>query len=1044
MIFQKELLKSLKANGNRIAIENNHRQISYAQLLLNANKVTDLLLSLNLPKETVIGIQLQDRSDLISAIIGVVNARCIFVPIDGTLPQKRLAVIKEELDLKYIISPKEIAANEEDVLNTASLEKFYMEDILKRAEVKIISYPDYEENDSIYIYFTSGSTGKPKGIIGKNCSLLQFVQWEISAFEITGNSRFSQFVSPYFDAFLRDVFVPLIAGGTVCIPPAEKEFFSAEKMLSWIDESKINLIHCVPSLFRVVNQPFLTVDNFASLKYVLLSGEKIIPSELVNWYTIFGARIQLVNLYGATETTMIRACYKIRPEDVTLAKMPIGSPISDTKLLVTNGGFKSCALLVPGDLYIITKFTSKGYLNAPELTKEKFITLNEGTANEVIAFKTGDKARVLPDGMIDLIGREDRQVKVRGIRLELDEIENVLVQSTFIKNAVCIKHTSENGDESLVVFVIKRETIADNFNLNEEVYHYLKQQLPDYMIPSSVVEMEEYPLLSNGKINFPELLNHLNKVVIIEPVNETEVKLLSIWKEILGEKPISTEESFHRMGGNSLSIMRLIGRIYKEFNIRISLNEIFNNLTIKKQADFIKRADKDSCFVIQTTEIKPGYNLSAAQERLYYNYELNKASTAFNLPMAWEVDQEVDKMKIEGALKLLIERHESLRTEFKFINGKLLQVVKDAVEFAIEEIGTNASEMRNSMQAFVKPFNLNEAPLIRCAVLSADGTKKILMLDMHHIVCDGMSQAIILRDFLTFFKGGNLQPLTIQYKDYSEWEYAFQTTHEYSSHREFWLKQFETEFPRLELPTTNLASKEMTDKGESIGFRIDKTIATPLIGFFREEEVTNFSGLFAVYLMFLSQLTGQEDIVIGINTSGRMQTEMEEVVGMFVKTLPIRFQLEAKSTFRHFAKKVHNHLIQANSKQIYDLADILSELNNKRTTPVKTLFEAMFVFLDFEEKNGQRTENKFKNHEVETITSKYPITLFAGEDAGTFNFRFEYLSSYFTKGDMELFISKFQALLEAISENIDQPVLSLVGGQAKTALLVEDEIDFDF
>jgi mycobactin peptide synthetase MbtE len=1044
MIFQKELLKSLKANGNRIAIENNQDQISYAQLLLNANKVTDLLLTLSLEKETVIGIELRDRPDLISAIIGVMNARCIFVPIDGTLPQKRLEIIREELNLKYLISSKETVTMDEGGLNAASMETFYIEDILKGKEANTRSYPDYEEDDSIYIYFTSGSTGKPKGIIGKNCSLLQFIQWEISAFEITSGFRFSQFVSPYFDAFLRDVFVPLMAGGTICIPPAEREFFSPEKMIAWIDESKINLIHCVPSLFRVMNQSILTAGNFTGLKYVLLSGEKIIPSELLNWYAIFGPRIQLVNLYGATETTMIRACYKIRPEDVTLAKMPIGFPISETKLLVTNGGFKSCALLIPGDLYIITKYTSKGYLNAQELTNEKFITLNEGTADEVVAFKTGDKARILPDGMIDLIGREDRQVKVRGIRLELDEIENVLVQSEFVKNAVCIKHTAESGDESLVVFVIKKEATAGHFNLSDETVHYLKQRLPEYMIPSSVVEMEEYPLLSNGKINFSELLNHLDKMVIIEPVNETEEKLLAIWNEILGEKPISTEESFHRMGGNSLSIMRLIGRIYKEFNIRISLNEIFNNLTIKNQAEFIKQADKDSCLVIQVAEVKPGYNLSAAQERLYYHYELNKTSTAFNLPMAWEIDKDADRAKIEDVLKLLIERHESLRTEFQFMNGKLLQVVKKVVDFAVEELNTSPSNIRNSMQAFVKPFNLNEAPLIRCGILSAGGSKKILMLDMHHIVCDGMSQAILLSDFLTLFKGGNLQPLAIHYKDYAEWEYAFQTTHEYSSHREFWLKQFETELPKLQLPTTNSASKEISDKGESVGFRIDKAIAKPLMDFFREEEITDFSGLFAVYFMFLSQLTGQEDIVIGINTSGRMQTELEGVVGMFVKTLPIRFQLDVKSTFKQFAKNVHTQLIQANSKQIYDLADILSELNNKRATPVKNLFEAMFVFLDFEEKNRQRTESDFRNYEVETITSKYPMTLFAGEDTGTFNFRFEYLSSYFTKGDIDLFISKFQALLETIAENTDQPVLSLLGGQFKTALLIEDEIDFNF
>jgi mycobactin peptide synthetase MbtE len=1040
MTFQERLTESLKFNGDKIAIEYGDRKISYTALFHKADKITRFLLNLELERETIIGISLQDRADVIASVVGVLNANGVFVLLDGALPDNRIESMIENLNLQFIIS--------DDVLRFEALTKKNgvtiqtPEQILKEpdGQADTTRYPDYRADDSIYVYFTSGSTGTPKGIIGKNSSLLQFVTWEIDTFGITGSSRFSQFISPYFDAFMRDVFVPLIAGATICIPP--EDVSSPQKIHHWIDDSGITLIHCVPSLFRLFNDVPLNQENFKHLEHILLSGEKIIPSELANWYNTFGKRIQLVNLYGTTETTMIRSYYRIQPEDVNKSRIPAGYPISGTELLILNKDLTESNTLASGDLYIITDYGTKGYLNLPELTYEKFVRINPGMPNEKNAFKTGDKARRLVDGAIELMGREDRQIKLRGIRIEPDEIESTIVRSKLARSAVVIKHTVEGAEESLVAFVIKSERL-DNHN---QLIRYLKDHLPEYMVPANIVEVDEYPLLSNGKIDFNKLLSQMlvHKTTIVAPADDIEAKILTMWKEILGEIPISTEESFHKMGGSSLSIMRLIGRIYREYNVRISLNEFFSHLTIKKQAEFVKRSGKDSLIVISKSERKRAYNLSSAQQRVYYNYELNKASTAYNLPMAWEIVGGYEKSRVEGALRHLISRHESLRTEFSFEEGKVVQIIKEKVDFTLEEIVLKDQDISGAILGLLKPFDLSKAPLIRCVIIKDCEKRRVLLADVHHIACDGMSQKTLFTDFLKLYRGEVLKPLNIQYSDYAEWEYKFRLTSEFVSHRDFWLKEFKSEVPKLTLPTISLNGNGVSDDGGSAIFSIEKTVLGPMIEALKNEEITTFSALFSVYFIFLSQLSGQDDIVIGINTSGRLQQELNGMVGMFSKTLPVRYRVDPNISFEDFVKGIHKHLLQVNSRQIYDLVNIVADLNKSRTSPVKTLFDVLFVFQNFEEEKMESDEAEFSRFKFETGKSKYPITLFAYEHEDMFLFKLEYLSAYFTSKDIELLVSQFQSLTSRLSRQVKARIIDSLASELSAAPRVEENITFNF
>ena len=1045
MNFQTELLKHLHNNKEKTAIEDGSKHITYGQLLSLSNKVTKFLLAAHIGRETVVGINLTDRTDIISTLIGVINAGCTFVLISGTLPEKRLGIMLEDLNLQHLITSSEFSTSEV-IANKAGLSKYYINDIIAASDGEsTIQYPEFNNNDSLYIYFTSGTTGIPKGIVGKNGSLLQFINWEITTFSINESNRFSQFVSPYFDAFLRDIFVPLFSGGIICITPNDEEFFSPEKMIDWLDRNNINAVHCVPSVFRVFNTDALRPDNFRCLKYIFLSGERIFPAELINWYNVFNDRVQLVNLYGPTETTMVRFFYKILPADTTRDKMPVGTPISDTDFLITSNGTKANPALVPGDLHIISEYTTKGYLNAPELTARKFVKLHSGRGSKLISFKTGDKARLMSDGKVDLLGRDDRQVKLRGVRIELDEIERIIFKSGLVKNAVVIKHSFDKIDEWLVAFVISRDAAEDQATLKERLFSCMEAHLPKCNIPSDIVVIDEVPVLSNGKVDFTRLAKSLERnQAVLEPINEIEEAILSVWKEIFGNRKFSTDDNFHAIGGNSLGMMKLIGKLYKVFNVRVTLSDLFHNLTIKKQAVLIKKSKKDDAFIISKAPLKSVYNTSAAQQRLFYSYELDKSSKAYNLPVAWKVKKGLDKKHLKHVLNQLAQRHESLRTSFKIADDEIVQVVEDEVDIAIEELHCKNASVGEVVASFIRPFDLEAAPLVRCGFINADGDNDIVLFDAHHIICDGMSQMNLYGDFIRLTNGETLEPLEIQYKDYAEWEYKFRDTEAYLSQRHFWLKSFEGCLPKLSFPLMSAADADDVDNGGQVLFEIEKSRLSSILQSTGDERVTPFAYLFSLYFIFLSQLTGQDEIVIGVPTSGRTQEELEKIVGMFIKTLPIRYRLNLDNTFIEEVKKINNLLIDANNMQMYDLADMLKQLNAKLDKPLEHLFDVMFVFQNFENTALFSDFINYTGFDIEKGASKYPLSMLVNESSVSYGFQLVYSKSFFSESDIQGLVNDFRLLIDQVAANTSQKLVQYLGAEEKQLVVLEDDFSFDF
>ncbi|MCP4153629.1 MAG: amino acid adenylation domain-containing protein, partial [bacterium] len=773
--IQNKLNKSFAKYAEKTAVEIDKEKITYRELDRRSTHIARLLLGKSIKKGSSVGIYMEDKVTLINAIIGILKTACVFVPLDPTHPGKRIETMIKLCGTHYIITDK---------YNKSRLSGLGIESEFDTIEVGEIdnTVPDsmdeaifanpYDIEDAVYTYFTSGTTGTPNAIVGKNKSIVQFIQWEIDTFNIDATFRVSQLAAMGFDAFLRDLLVPLFTGGTLCIPGDKNTITDTDSFIRWINRSRLNLIHCVPGIFRVFNSPRLEEKDFSTLKFVLLAGEPLKPPELENWYETFGERIQLVNFYGSTETTMIRAIYFIRPNDAKQDKISIGQPMRGTRLIILDKEMKPCDRGIVGELYVRTPYMTFGYRNNPSLNEKRFVPNPFGNNPGDLIYKTGDLGKENTEGLFYYIGRIDHQVKVRGVRIELSEIEVWLLKYKGIKETVVLAKEDSEGEQFLCAYII-----ADPKPIVSELRDHLSQNLPLHMIPSYFITMEKFPLTAHGKTDIKALPTPSPKIMgdYDAPGNDIEEKLVEIWSGILGinKTEIGVNSDFFQLGGHSLKAMEMAAGLHKAFNVKVPLQKLFRLSTIRRLAGFIKTAAEDTFRAIMTVEKKEYYPVSSAQKRLYFLHLLEPGSTAYNMPRQLPLPADIKKEKLEKIFRQLIARHESLRTSFMVINESPVQKIHDHVEFKIwnfeVEVVKRVEEKAAKPGDFYRSFDLTRPPLLRISLLRESPSRSVLLLDMHHIISDAISQNILTRDFTTLYSGRELEPLELQYKDFSGW-----------------------------------------------------------------------------------------------------------------------------------------------------------------------------------------------------------------------------------------------------------------------------------
>jgi amino acid adenylation domain-containing protein len=591
--------------GPNIAIDGPHTTVTYTQLCEAANKVANRLLEAGAQKGDLVCVLAEDTIAVVTAILGALKAGCAFVPLDVRAPLRRQQAMLAQARCKWYLAERHTVSTLETIVRQLGIKHARVLDLsggtarVPEAAI-LLPLPSWSEasnadpgivwgpDDLAYVYFTSGSTGVPKGIAGRAKAIPHFVEWEIRTFGFPENVRVSQFTTPAFDAALRDYFVPLCSGGTVCVPTADL-MSDAERLTQWIEDSGIQVIHCVPSLFRVIAQQSLRAESFPALRFVLMAGEALLPSDVQRWTAIFGERIPLVNMYGPSETTMIKFFHVVTPSDARRPFIPIGKPMDGAASLVLDENRRACPPGVIGEIYIRTPYRSLGYFNQPEMTAEVFVQNPVSDEPEDLVYRTGDLGRILPDGSFEFLGRKDQQVKIRGARVELSEVENTLRLHPAIEDVAVVDVDSARGFKTLCAYVVRRHSV-DVEGLREFVTSFL----PEYMIPSAFVFLAELPRSLNGKVDRrglpPPDKAAPGSQGYVSPRTPVQERLTTIWEEVFGFQQIGINDDFFQLGGHSLLVMQVLSRVRVAFNVEVPLRRLFEARTIAEMAELVTEA----------------------------------------------------------------------------------------------------------------------------------------------------------------------------------------------------------------------------------------------------------------------------------------------------------------------------------------------------------------------------------------------------------------------------------------------------------------------
>jgi amino acid adenylation domain-containing protein len=584
--------------GHHTAIEWQNQRISYRQLDELSGRLATTLVASGAHIGDRIAVAMRSNFNVIPALLAIWKAGCVFVPLDVNNPATRLKAMISLVEPQWLLTEAEVAE-----AAGAIAEAFPEPRIITIEHVshqRPVDPKCIEErasalgpDDMCYLYFTSGSTGIPKAIAGRSKSVDHFIGWEAKTFNITEGCRVSQLTHSGFDAFLRDVLLPLYTGGSICIPANAEMMIDAPRLIGWIDEQKIELIHCVPSLFRMLLNGGVRQEQFQALKYVLLAGEALSPADVKKWMAIFGDRIQLVNLYGPSETTMVKFFHRVSRADADRRSVPIGKPIEGARALIISPEGKVCPPNFAGEICIRTPYSSLGYYKQPELTRQVFVPNPFSNDPDDIVYRTGDMGRMLEDGTFEFLGRTDFQVKIRGMRVELGEIENALRACVGVNDAVVVSAHDRNDELYLTAYVAAAPELQIDAVRSE-----LLNRLPENLIPANMLRLDSLPRTYNGKVDRKALpvpeRQRSTQVALREASTETEKLLSAVWSELLGMDRLGVDDDFFALGGHSLLATKLMARIQNVFDVEVPLAALFENPTIARLSLVIEDAQAEA------------------------------------------------------------------------------------------------------------------------------------------------------------------------------------------------------------------------------------------------------------------------------------------------------------------------------------------------------------------------------------------------------------------------------------------------------------------
>ncbi|MGR5066587.1 amino acid adenylation domain-containing protein [Photobacterium sp. DNB22_13_2] len=794
--------------------------------------------------------------------------------------------------------------------------------------------------DPCYIYFTSGSTGDPKPILGSYRGLSHFVMWQQTEFAIGPQHRVGQVTLPAFDPFLREVLLPLVAGA-VLVLPEHRELILSEQLPAWVNQNEISVLHMVPTLFR---QNLLHPQGRShplSLDYLFLAGEPLRGRDVAQFYQCYGeGSCQLVNLYGPTETTLAKVFKRLGPDDMADDLIPIGRPLDEqVKVHVLDERGQHCDVGQPGELVIETELRSYGYLGLKEENRRSF-------RRSPPYYFTGDMGKLRPDGQLVCLGRKDNQIKLRGVRADLLGIESVIEQAPGV--AQCVVRVQDEGlsTAQLQAFVV----LASN-NDAGTMLDYTNQHLNQALVPAKWIQVEALPQLPNGKVNRKKVHqlvgSELQFAPYRAPVDEDQRRLVAIWQQVLQQQRVGMDDHFFRRGGHSLQLMSLKTLLEQAFSVSIEPGLLFTHLTPASQLAYLQtRQQRPETYTLEQTALESAGPVSVLQRNIILAHQFHRQDSSYNLTRVIELNQPLDSRRLELAMAVLTDNLPLLRSTFVIEQGEVRTQITPVISVPVESYSlAGGLRFEDSLSAFVRPFELEVAPLLRVGLWEVSATQAYLALDIHHSLVDGISVSHLLAMLLECYQGRSPAEPAWHYHDYVSYNLKQQALHE-PGNIAYWKTVLSPLPEPLQLASGHDRPIQFDGRAEMQMLEIGSQQLRHLQQLAQHQGCTLFVLLYAAYSLVLQKISGQNDMVIGVPVAGRDLPEVAEMPGVFMRVLPLRTVYSAESSLTDYLMMIQQNFAAALAHQDFAFENLVEALKIPRSANRQPLFDTLFALHD--------------------------------------------------------------------------------------------------
>ncbi len=967
----------------RTAVIDGGTETSFALFWSRVQSIAAVLRSLGCGREDCVAVYIDRSTDAIVAIYAALACGSAYVPVDPAAGRQRISYILENCKAKAVL--------------TAGLSPQTQIPTVDVRNVPTASFCPAERHDEdlAYVIYTSGTTGMPKGVMIEERSMRNHLNTLFDHYGCCLGQRVPLMTSHCFDFSIPIVF-SLYFGMTLLLCP------DVYALGAYLEHERLDFLRMTPSHFMAAAD-MLKRTAYGKVDHMIFGGEALTDAMCEKVREVFGEHVRIYNEYGPTELTVYTTFMELHKGQST----GIGRPCAGSTVYLLDGE-RMCAPNEIGELCFAGPNVARGYFADEEKTAERFCSYNG-----VRLYHTGDLGYIDENGVLYYAGRRDKQIKIRGFRVEPEEVSGVLRKQEFVTDAVVIAAKAANGEQELHAYLVAEK----NLDL-EEITQRIREDLPAYMIPAAMLQIPEIPLTANGKLDERALPEIQKKRSHTPPRNQTEAKLCALFGELLHYDEIGIDEDFFAMGGNSLAAMGLLNRLAEDGQ-RITLTELFAHPTAQELAPILQQqADKEP---ISPAPEQADYPLSASQEQMYWFYRLDPESLSYHMPWCLQLDETVTPDEIRSAMQAMVDRHEILRTRFIDRDGAARQEILPQLTVTLRVIEEETALDDDILNDFLKPFLLEKPPLFRITMLKqAHGW--LLLTDMHHIIRDGLSCGIFLEEYAALRAGKTLPMPTLQYKDYCAWA----EKRDLSAQGEFWINQFKTLPEPLALPTDHPRPAVRSYAGACVAQAVPEKLMKALRLLEKQTKTTDYMIFLSAAMILMGQYARQEDVVIGSPFAGRAHEDLSQMLGIFINTLPMRAYPEAEKTLEEFLREIRTVCIGAYAHQEYPLAKLVQACGACRESSRNPLYDVILVLQNNEHMDFTIGGKQVKRLPLHQGMSKVDLTFQILESRDRFDIVLEYSTELFCAESAKRILEHYLTLLERMTQSLSLPLRQLL------------------